>query len=152
LVEDWERAICGKKPAGTEKFVVGRDTAVTPGKVIYRNHLIEMIEYIPATSEVRPEPVLIVPDWIMKYYIFDLSPHNSLVRYLTEQGFVVFMISWKTSEPDDRDLGNEGLSNARRDVCARCHEHDCSEPKDPCCWLLSRRNGALDCGSDDGAR
>lgn len=107
LLEDWERKQSGKKPVGTENFVVGRDVAVTPGKVVYRNRLIELIQYAPATAEVRPEPILIVPAWIMKYYILDLSPHNSMVKYLTEQGFTVYMISWKNPDADDRDLDME---------------------------------------------
>jgi polyhydroxyalkanoate synthase subunit PhaC len=105
LFEDLERAYGGKKPAGSEKFQVGRDVAITPGKVIYRNRLIELIQYAPATDKVRPEPILIVPAWIMKYYVLDLSPHDSLVKYLTEQGFSVFMISWKNPEANDRDFG-----------------------------------------------
>jgi len=105
FVDDWERAVSGKKQAGAENFVVGRDVAVTAGKVIYRNRLIELIQYAPTTEQVRPEPILIVPAWIMKYYILDLSPHDSLVKYLTARGYTVFMVSWLNPGPDDRDLG-----------------------------------------------
>ncbi|HET9700431.1 MAG TPA: alpha/beta fold hydrolase [Burkholderiales bacterium] len=105
MVSDWMDSVEGRKSPEARAFQVGRDVAVTPGKVVYRNRLIELIQYAPATGAVHPEPVLIIPSWIMKYYILDLSPHNSMVKYLVEQGHTVFMVSWKNPGEQDRDLG-----------------------------------------------
>jgi polyhydroxyalkanoate synthase len=99
------------------QFQVGKNLAMTPGKVVYRNHLVELIQYTPQTAQVFHDPVLIVPSWIMKYYILDLQQHNSMVRYLVQQGHTVFILSWHNPDESDRELGmNDYLQQGIFDV------------------------------------
>ncbi len=104
-VQDFMEKVTGSPPAGVENFIPGKQVAITKGKVVFKNHLIELIQYEAQTPKVYKEPVLILPAWIMKYYILDLLPENSLVNWLTKQGHTVFIVSWLNPTSEDRELG-----------------------------------------------
>lgn len=95
LAEDAARLMEGQTLKGMEAWQVGETMALSPGKVVYQNELMELIQYAPTTKSVHAEPVLVVPAWIMKYYILDLTPEDSLVKFLVDAGYTVFIISWK---------------------------------------------------------
>ena len=123
-LEDQAEVLEGRVPGSSvRRFApqqLGSDVAATPGKVVYRNLLIELIQYEPQTPTVWHEPVLIVPSWILKYYILDLSARHSLVRYLVEHGHTVFMISWRNPHGEARDLGlNDYLEMGLFDALAQ---------------------------------
>ncbi|WP_233487454.1 PHA/PHB synthase family protein [Thalassovita gelatinovora] len=104
LAEDIQQYITDDPVEVPDEFRVGEALAATPGEVVYRNTLFELIQYSPQTDKVHAEPILIVPAWIMKYYILDLSQHNSLIRNLVTQGFTVFAISWVNPTAEQSDL------------------------------------------------
>ncbi|HWV81459.1 MAG TPA: class I poly(R)-hydroxyalkanoic acid synthase [Hyphomicrobiaceae bacterium] len=96
----------------TKAFEVGRNLAVTPGKVVFQNDIFQLIQYTPSTAKVREVPLLIVPPWINKFYILDLTEQKSLIRYIVSQGFTVFVVSWVN--PDAR-LANKTFEDYMRE-------------------------------------
>jgi polyhydroxyalkanoate synthase subunit PhaC len=110
---------------GRDHFQLGSNLAVTPGRVVFRNHLMELIQYTPLTETVWQVPIILIQPWINKYYIFDLSPRNSFVAYLVRQGFTVFITSWKNPTPnmhnvDFEDYLSHGAHRAvavAREIC-----------------------------------
>ena len=95
------------KLADDTAFELGRNIATTPGKVVFRNRMMELIQYTPTTDQVHETPLLIFPPWINKYYILDLKEQNSMIKWLVEQGFTVFIVSWINPDPSYADVGME---------------------------------------------
>jgi polyhydroxyalkanoate synthase len=102
FISDLRRGRISHVPEGS--FELGKDLAATPGKVVYRSPLIELIQYSPTTEQVRAVPILVIPPWINKYYVMDLRPENSMFKYLVDSGFTVFTISWKNPDKSVLDL------------------------------------------------
>ena len=125
MADLWEH-LTGTPPTGAENFIPGKQVAITPGRVIFSNRLIELIQYEAQTNTVYQEPILILPAWIMKYYILDLSPHNSLVKWLVEKGHTVYIVSWLNPTSKDRNLGMDDYyrlgAMAAIDKVASLHE------------------------------
>jgi polyhydroxyalkanoate synthase subunit PhaC len=91
----------------TTAFEIGRNLAMTPGKVVYQNRLLQLIQYAPATDKVRERPLLMVPPWINKFYILDLNKQKSFIQYIVDQGFTVFVVSWVNPGEDLADASFE---------------------------------------------
>ena len=112
LAEDVERLTLRERLPGLEDYVPGKTVAVQPGRVVYRNALMEIIQYAPSTETVWRQPVLIVPAWLMKFYILDLTPRDSLIHYLVGRGHTVFVVSWKNP---GADMASVTFDDYRRD-------------------------------------
>ena len=127
LVQDMERSgdLLKISQTDTTAFEVGRNLAVTPGKVVFQNEVLQLIQYSPTTEKVHETPLLIVPQWINKFYILDLTPAKSFVKFAVDQGFTVFLVSWVN--PDERlshktfeDYMQEGVLTAADAVRREC--------------------------------
>jgi polyhydroxyalkanoate synthase len=93
--------------ADPDAFEVGKNIATTEGSVVYRNRMMELIQYAPTTETVHRTPLVIFPPWINKFYIMDLKPQNSLIRWIVDQGYTLFVVSWKNPDASYADVGLE---------------------------------------------
>ncbi|HEY3776508.1 MAG TPA: class I poly(R)-hydroxyalkanoic acid synthase [Rhizomicrobium sp.] len=114
----------------TDAFRVGENIATTPGKVVFRNALIELIQYAPSTDKVHERPLLIFPPWINKYYILDLRPENSFIRWAVAEGYTVFVTSWVNP---DRRLATKTFEDYMREgiFAALDAVHDATGVREP---------------------
>lgn len=132
LLDDLERGK-GKlrvKMTDLDRFKLGENVAVTPGKVIFQNDLMQLLQYTPSTDTVFKRPLLIIPPWINKYYILDLRPKNSFIKWAVEQGHTVFVISWvnpdeKLAHKDFEDYMFEGPMAALDAIEQATGEREC---------------------------
>ncbi|MGA9432674.1 MAG: class I poly(R)-hydroxyalkanoic acid synthase [Roseobacter sp.] len=109
LIDDLEanRGEMVVRLADEKAFELGKNIATTPGKVVYRNRMMELVQYEASTDQVYKTPVIIYPPWINKFYILDLKPQNSMVKWLVDQGHTVFVVSWVNPDPTYSDIGME---------------------------------------------
>src|SRR5262249_33918294 len=103
-------------------YKVGENIAASPGKVVFRNRVFELLQYAPTTESVHKIPLLIFPPWINKFYILDLQPKNSMIKWLADQGYTVFLVSWVNpgedmAEATFEDYMREGVFEAVRAAC-----------------------------------
>jgi polyhydroxyalkanoate synthase subunit PhaC len=111
--------------ADKDAFKVGENIGTTPGGVVFRNRMLELIQYTPTTPNVHKTPLLIFPPWINKFYILDLKAQNSLIKWIVDQGFTLFVVSWVNPDASYRDVGmddyiREGYLTAINEVRAIC--------------------------------
>ncbi len=133
LAEDMEKSgdLLQISQTDTTAFRVGENLALTPGKVVFQNALLQLIQYTPTTQEVHETPIMFVPPWINKFYIMDLTPAKSLIKYVVDQGFTVFVVSWVN--PDEslanktfEDYMIEGVLEAGKAVCKEANVKTCN--------------------------
>ena len=113
------------KLADESAFEIGENIATAEGEVVYRNHMMELIQYNPTTEKVRETPVVLFPPWINKYYILDLKPQNSFIRWVVDQGYTLFVVSWINPDESYKDVGLEtyvedGYLRAFKEVKSIC--------------------------------